>query len=307
VSQPLPWQEFLFTPSERKMPLDIPADETLPQWGHWLQTPDYMVAMILPGHLEVNLKSPLNLVATCFGPTQGVAAFDSDRLKPYAAYPGGFDVVPQGSTYRSVEEAAGFVVLGYSSAFLARQLWSTSAEDQAVELLPGQIAKTRWGLEIALAVRDFLANHTSEDGFYLESIATAVLGQMIYHRSTLSGRWRRPPEFLAPSILKISLDYIQAHLESVLSLNAIATVVGFSPYHFARAFRATTGMSPYQYVLRARVQKAQRLLQTSRASLTDIAIASGFSSHAQMCSAFKRLLNKTPTSIAFASQTSTQP
>ena len=81
-----------------------------------------MVAIVPPGHLEVNLRSPLNLAATSFGLTQGVAAFDSDRLKPYQATPGGFDIVPQGSTYRSVEDASCFVVFGYSQAFLSRSV-----------------------------------------------------------------------------------------------------------------------------------------------------------------------------------------
>lgn len=79
-----------------------------------------MVAVVPPDHLEVNLRSPLNLVATSFGVTHGVVAFDSDRLRPYKATPGGFDIVYQGSIYRSVENASCFVVLGYSQAFLSR-------------------------------------------------------------------------------------------------------------------------------------------------------------------------------------------
>jgi AraC family transcriptional regulator len=78
-----------------------------------------------------------------------MAAFDSDRLQPYEAIPGGFDIVPQNSTYRSVEEASCFVVFGYSDSFLSR-----SVSDK-VELLPGQIPKTHWGLNSAIAVQDF--------------------------------------------------------------------------------------------------------------------------------------------------------
>ncbi len=126
--------------------------ESLPQWGHWIETPEYMVAIVPPGHLEVNLRSPLNLVVTSFGLTQGVAAFDSDRLRPYQATPGGFDIVPQGSTYRSVEDASCFVVFGYSQAFMSRSV----AEGETVELLPGQISKTHWGLNAAIAIQDFL-------------------------------------------------------------------------------------------------------------------------------------------------------
>lgn len=127
-----------------------------------------------------------------------MAAFDSDRLKPYRATPGGFDIVPQGSTYRSVEDASSFVVFGYSQTFLSH----TVAEGETVELLPGQIFKTQWGLSVALAMQEFFDNGQVGGAFYLESVVTAVLGQIIYRRSTLSQRFNRPPEFLEPKVLK---------------------------------------------------------------------------------------------------------
>lgn len=283
-------QEFLFDPTDRRIPLDQPPLENLPQWGHWLETPDYMVAMVPSGHLEVNLRSPLNLVATSFGLTQGVAAFDSDRLRPYKATPGGFDIVPQGSTYRSVEDASCFVVFGYSRAFLSRSV----TKEETVELLPGQIAKTHWGLSAAIAIQEFFDNGQVGGEFYLESIVTAVLGQIIYRQSTLSHRFKRPPEFLEPQLLKNVLDYIRGNVSQALSLGDIATVIGFSPYHFARAFKATTGISPYQYVLRCRVEFAQQLLQDKERSLAEVAMEAGFSNQSHMTTVFRRVLQITP-------------
>lgn len=285
-----PWQEFFFNPTDRKIPLNGPPQSTLPQWGHWLETPEYMVAIIPPGHLEVNLRSPLNLVVTSFGITSGVAAFDSDRLQPYQAVPGGFDIVPQGSTYRSIEDASCFVVFGYSPKFLS----STVADGQPVELLPGQIPKTHWGLSAATAIQEFFSNGQVGGAFYLESIVTAVLGQIIYRHSTLSKRFKRPPEFLEPKLLKTSLDYIRTNVSQTLSLNDLATTVGFSPYHFARAFKATTGLSPYQYVLRFRVELAQQLLQQPARSLAEVAIEAGFGNQSHMSAVFRRVLQTTP-------------
>ncbi|HEY9620659.1 MAG TPA: AraC family transcriptional regulator [Crinalium sp.] len=283
-------QEFLFDPPDRKIPLDQPPLENLPQWGHWIETPEYMVAIVPPGHLEVNLCSPLNLVATSFGLTQGVAAFDNDRLRPYKATPGGFDIVPQGSTYRSVEDASCFVVFGYSEVFLSRSV----AERETVELLPGQIAKTPWGLSAAIAIQVFFNNGQVGGAFYLESVVTAVLGQIIYRRSTLSQRFKRPPEFLEPKLLKDSLDYIRANASQSLSLGDIATVIGFSSYHFARAFKATTGIPPYQYVLQCRVELAQQLLQDKERSLAEVAIEAGFGNQSHMTTVFRRVLQTTP-------------
>ncbi|QKQ75165.1 hypothetical protein [Nostoc sp. TCL240-02] len=221
-------KEFLFNPPEYMMPLDQPPLETLPQWGHWLETPELMVAIIPPGHLEANIRSPLNLVVTSFGETRGIAAFNADRLQPYQALPGGFDIVPQGSTYTSVEDASCFVVFGYSQSFLQRVV-RVEAEGQTIELQPGQIPKTSWGLSAALAMQEFFDNGQIGGAFYLESVATAVLAQIIYRRSSLSGRLKRPPEFLDPNLLKQVLEYIRANLSQELNLNQIAATVGFSP------------------------------------------------------------------------------
>ncbi len=283
-------QEFHFHPTDRTIPLDQPPMETLPQWGHWLETPEYVVAMIPPGHLEVNLRSPLNLAVTSFGVTRGVAAFDSDRLNPYEALPGGFDIVPQGSTYRSVEDASCFVVFGYSQAFLSRLV----TDGEGVELLPGQIARTHWGLRAAIATQEFFYNGQIGGAFYLESIVTAVLGQIVYRHSSLSHCLRRPPEFLEPALLKTVLDYVQTNVAQPLSLRDIAAIAHFSPYYFARAFKATTGISLYQYVLQCRVKLAQRLLRDRERSLAQVAVEAGFGNQSHMTTVFRRVLQTTP-------------
>ncbi|MCC2695320.1 MULTISPECIES: AraC family transcriptional regulator [unclassified Nodularia (in: cyanobacteria)] len=285
--------ESLFHPPEDKIPLDQPPLEVRSQWGRWIETPEMMVAIIPPGKLEVNIRSPLNLVVTSFGVSSGIAAFNTDRLQPYQALPGGFDIVPQGSTYNSVEDASCSVVFGYSPSFLSR-IVRVEAEGEMIELQPGQIPKTHWGLNVAIAMQEFFDNGQVGGVFYLESVATAVLGQIIYRRSNLSGQLKRPPEFLDPNILKSAIEYIRAHLPQALSLNHIAAKVGFSPYHFARAFKVTTGLSPYQYVLRCRLELAQQLLQNQSKSLVEVAGEVGFGNQSHMTSVFRRMLNTTP-------------
>lgn len=283
-------QEFLFDSSEYKMPLDQPPLENLPQWGHWLKSSDYMVAIVPSGHLEVNLRLPLNLIVISFGFTHGVAAFNSDCLKLYEAAPGGIDVLPYGSTYRSIEDASCLMVFGCSQAFLSG--YAAFGED--IELLPGQIQKKHLGLSAAIAMKEFFANGHVGGAFYLESVLAAVLGQIIYLRSTLSKQFKRSPEFLDPKLLKDILDYIRAHVSLSVNLTDTAAAFGFSSYHFARAFKATTGIPPYQYVLQCRLELAQQLLQDQDRSLADVAIEAGFGSQSHMTTVFRRILQITP-------------
>ena len=73
----------------------------------------------------------------------------------------------------------------------------------------------------------------------------------------------------------------------------MAAIARLSVYHFARQFRAATGLPPHQYVIAQRVERAKRLLQGDL-SLAEIAAGVGFSDQSVFCHHFKRLVGVTP-------------
>jgi AraC family transcriptional regulator len=83
-------------------------------------------------------------------------------------------------------------------------------------------------------------------------------------------------------------------LENDLSLEALAKESGYSPIHFSRMFRAATGHTPHNYVVRLRVERARQLLANSPRSLSEIALECGFSSHSHMTRTFHELVGTTP-------------
>ena len=68
-----------------------------------------------------------------------------------------------------------------------------------------------------------------------------------------------------------------------------------SPYHFARRFKAATGLPPHQYLIVRRVERAKQLLREDRdISLAEIAAMHGFSDQSQFSQHFKRAVGVTP-------------
>jgi AraC family transcriptional regulator len=65
---------------------------------------------------------------------------------------------------------------------------------------------------------------------------------------------------------------------------------GLSRYHFARAFKISTGLPPHQFVLRRRLERARTLLASTNSDLSVVAAQVGLTSPAQLTRAFKRLL-----------------
>jgi AraC family transcriptional regulator len=91
------------------------------------------------------------------------------------------------------------------------------------------------------------------------------------------------------------VDYIMANLDNRPTLGRMAELVHLSPDHFARQFKAATGLAPYQFVIERRVERAQQLLRGQQElSLAEVAISAGFSDQSQLCFHFKRITGVTP-------------
>lgn len=88
------------------------------------------------------------------------------------------------------------------------------------------------------------------------------------------------------------------HLAEDLSLSALASVACLSPYHFARHFKESTGLSPHQYVLHRRVERAKLFLATTTWSLLMIAHTVGFAHESHLALHFKRLTGLSPNAYA---------
>jgi len=105
---------------------------------------------------------------------------------------------------------------------------------------------------------------------------------------------RRAENRLSPVRLRRVIERMRTDLESELTLKALAQESGYSRNHFLRMFRAATGFSPHQYLLNLRVETAQAMLKDRSTKLIDIALACGFSSHAQFSRVFRRVVGITP-------------
>ena len=96
--------------------------------------------------------------------------------------------------------------------------------------------------------------------------------------------------------LRAVVEYIEEHLDASPTLAEMAAVVGLNPYHFARQFKAATGLPPHQYVIARRVERAKQILQAAAEELplAEVALEAGFSDQSQFCRHFKRLVGVTP-------------
>jgi AraC-like DNA-binding protein len=99
---------------------------------------------------------------------------------------------------------------------------------------------------------------------------------------------------LPPQVAYRMREYIDGRLSENISLEAMAELAGLSMFHFARAFRQSFGMPPHAYLLHRRIVRAQRLLQQTELSVSEIALSTGFSDQSHFARHFRRLTGMAP-------------
>jgi len=91
-----------------------------------------------------------------------------------------------------------------------------------------------------------------------------------------------------------TVAWVQEHLDEPVSVEHLAMRAAMSPRTFARRFLAATGTTPYQWLVRQRVQHAQRLLETSDLSIEAVAERSGFCTAGNLRKHFSRIMHTSP-------------
>lgn len=94
--------------------------------------------------------------------------------------------------------------------------------------------------------------------------------------------------------LKRCLELLHDRLAENLGLDELAQAAGLSTVYFARQFKRATGVAPYQYLLRARIERARTLLASGELPLAEVAHRCGFGGQEQLTRTFRKAVGTTP-------------
>jgi AraC-like DNA-binding protein len=97
-----------------------------------------------------------------------------------------------------------------------------------------------------------------------------------------------------PFVLKPVIKYIEDHVEQRIDIRLLCELTNYNYMHFIRMFSIYMKVTPYQYILQRKIEKAKILMTESNKLLTHIAMDLSFSSYSNFCNVFKRLTGYTP-------------
>jgi AraC family transcriptional regulator len=115
------------------------------------------------------------------------------------------------------------------------------------------------------------------------------------HSNLATPKLRHAQGGLGTYHLRRICQYIMDHLCDDVSLAELAAVAGLSAFHFARAFKQSTGIPPYAWMTARRMERAQEMMLAQPAmGLTEIALCVGYESHSAFSTAFRQATGATP-------------
>ena len=140
---------------------------------------------------------------------------------------------------------------------------------------------------------ELYAPQTPERQVYVTALAGALKAHMVRGPQNTAASNIPTADFAAYRLHHI-MNRVLARPEADHSLEAMAADADLTPSHFCRVFKRATGVSPHQYVMKARLDRAQELLAGSDLTIAQVAEALGFTSQSHFTRAFRGHAGQTP-------------
>lgn len=135
------------------------------------------------------------------------------------------------------------------------------------------------------------------DPHHADNFVNAIVSELSRTSSNASGEAAGFGKGLSTHELKKIDECIDAEGDKTVTNAELASVLDLPEHLFVRAFKASIGETPYQYVLKRRVERAKTMLQMTNMSISQIAFSTGFSSQSHMTDIFRTRVGVTPAAL----------
>ena len=203
-------------------------------------------------------------------------------------------IIPEGSSSRwDIPKPVDVVQLYLPDATLkrvAREAEITATDDLLERTAHPDPITSR----LLLSAADTLGGNEALDTLFRHQLTDLLATRLLVAHTGSPTTLQPTVGGLAPKVLLRAIERLRSDSDADVSLDALASDAGLSRFHFCRAFKESTGLSPHAWLRQHRLEQAMNLLRDSDETVVSIAVALGYSSQTAFAAAFRKLTGETP-------------
>jgi AraC family transcriptional regulator len=252
--------------------------------AHWKHEPLHDVVEPMSHHVIMAYNGSLQRMERRSGRSVAIGTFR----------PGVVIIIPEGSSSRwDIPKPVDVVQLYLPHATLQR-VADEADTGTPIELLERTAHPDPITSRLLLSAADVLEGSEALDRLFRQQLTDLLATRLLAAHSGSPTTFQPTLGGLSPTALRRAIERLRSDSDSDVSLAALASEVGLSRFHFCRAFKESTGLSPHAWLRQHRLEQAMTMLRDTDESVVSVAAALGYSSQTAFAAAFKKLTGETP-------------
>ncbi|KRR04604.1 helix-turn-helix domain-containing protein [Bradyrhizobium valentinum] len=265
-------------------PVSMALDPSGSAIAHWKHEPLHDVVEPMSHHVIMAYNGSMQRMERRTGRSVAIGTFR----------PGVLIIIPEGSSSRWDIPKPVDVVQLYLPHTVLKRVADEADIATPLDLLERTAHPDPITSRLILSATDVLESNEALDTLFrhqlIDLLATRLLaahtGSPTTIQPTMGG--------LSPKVLQGAIERLRSDSDADVSLAALASDAGLSRFHFCRAFKESTGLSPHAWLRQHRLEQAMNMLRDTDASVVSIAAELGYASQTAFAAAFRKLTGETP-------------
>jgi AraC family transcriptional regulator len=147
---------------------------------------------------------------------------------------------------------------------------------------------------LLISAADVLEGNAALDALFRQQLTDLLATRILAEHTGVPTTFEPIMGGLSPHALRRAIERLHSDSDADVSLAALASDAGLSRFHFCRAFKESTGLSPHAWLRQQRLEQAMNMLRDTDASIASVAAELGYASQTAFAAAFGKLTGETP-------------
>jgi AraC family transcriptional regulator len=147
---------------------------------------------------------------------------------------------------------------------------------------------------LLMSAADVLEGNEALDALFRQQLTDLLATRLLAAHAGSPATLQPVTGGLSPKVLSRAIERLRSDSDADVSLAALASDAGLSRFHFCRAFKESTGLSPHAWLRQHRLEQAMNMLRDTDTSVVSVAAALGYASQTAFAAAFRKLTGATP-------------